>query len=199
MSNLSLTEFVDIASVMSAHKVSKIKAAKNKPSYHPATDFYRPLRERIINIHKINENKSEVKNILYGITDSKKKANYQSAINGYIKWWGKKDLIWFDPTKTEWSSHGISVSINPELGLTIKGEPHLLKLYFKSEPLSKVKLDVTLQLMVESLRPIVSDKIRLAVLDVRQSKLVVAAEENPALSLALDAELAFISSVWGKV
>jgi hypothetical protein len=50
-----------------------------------ATDFYKPLREGIIEIHKTDGNKTALDALIFGLTNSKKKKNYPEAIAGYKK------------------------------------------------------------------------------------------------------------------
>jgi len=198
MPELSLTTFVDIVSASGTTKLSKVRQAKLRPKYSPAIDFYRNFREHICNIHKRNESKSELQKILKGLTDKKKITNYPSLVKGYSKWWGAKKLNWFDPSASVWSAHKVDVRVNPELGLNINGYNHLIKLYMKTEGISKNKIDIILHLMHISLCDPKKQNI-MSVLDVRNNHLISYTTPINGLSAALDGELAYISAVWDNI
>jgi hypothetical protein len=120
-------------------------------------------------------------------------------VNGYRKWWGRKGLAWFVPPRTAYSQHGIEVIINPELGLDINGTRHLVKLYFKTDPLSKLRVDIIARLMESTLRPSCPNNEIMAVLDVRQAKLFSLQPTASASMAMIDAELAYIASLWPNV
>jgi hypothetical protein len=134
MPELSLTDLVDIAATSGTPKMTKVRQIKRRPPYSPAMDFYRLFRERLIEIHRLGLNRRDLFSILSSSLDQKKHSNYQGLIDGYRRWWGRKNLSWFDPPSSAWSAYGVSVRVNPELGLTINGTPYLIKMYLKSEP-----------------------------------------------------------------
>ena len=132
-------------------------------------------------------------------TDQKKQGNYPSAVNGYKKWWGQKTLGWFSPPHTSYGQHGVEVIVNPELGLDVNGTRHLVKLYFKTDPLSKLRVDITIRPMETTLRPHCPKNEAMAVLDVRQAKLFTFQAAAAASMAMIDAELAYIASLWSHV
>lgn len=201
MPQLSLTDFVDIISASGTPKATKVKQVKNRPPYSPVTDFYKRIRENIIDIHRNNRKKSYIDRTLVGLTDKKKETAYPAIISGYKKWVGRKKIKWFDPPHDVFSSNGVDVSINPELGVKINGNPHLIKLYFKSEPLTKNRIDIITYLMAAVLShscPSPSKTV-MSVLDVRRSKLISPTVPVPLIDGILEAELAYISSLWGSL
>ena len=198
MPHLSLTDFVDIISASGTPKATKVKQIKFRPAYNPAADFYKRIREGIIEIHKNGYNKSHIGSTLTGLTDKKKETAYPEIVSGYKKWWGNKQIIWFEPPNDLFSSHGVDVSVNPELGLEINGASHLVKLYFKGEPLAKNRIDIITHLMAAVLTnscPSPSSTV-MSVLDVRRSKLISPTVPIPAIGGILEAELAYISALW---
>ena len=199
MARISLTDFVEVVSKSGTPKASKVAELKNRPKYDPATDFYRPLREHIVEIHRRGGAKADLKSILSQVTDYKKISNYPGVVNGYRKWWGNKVLEWCDPPTDVFSAHGIDVSVNPELGLLVDGRPYLIKLYFKSTPLSKQRIDIVTHLMETCLRPHCKRSETMAVLDTRKSKLLHPTVPTSTLAAVVDAELAYIAALWLKL
>lgn len=128
-------------------KLTKVKQIKNREDYSPATDFYKALREGIQDIHRKNGKKKELKIILEKVSDPKKIKNYSESIDGYKKFWGRKEPIWFEPPMKHWIVSELDVRINPELGLEFDSKKYLIKLYFKNDKLSKEKITQVLTLM----------------------------------------------------
>lgn len=199
MPRISLTDFVDIVSSGGTPKANKVSQIKNRLPYNPAFDFYKPLRDRIIEVHNIGETKEYLKSLMPLISDRKKLTAYPAVIDGYLSWWGKKKFSWFNPPNDLFSFHGIDVSVNPELGLYINGDPYLIKLYFKAERLTKNRVDVIHHLMGSVLAPVSPNGTTMAVLEIRQSKLYAPTIQIPNLTAVLGAELAYISALWANV
>lgn len=199
MSRISLTEFIDFVAAGGASKARKAIAMKNREPYSPARDFYKPLRERIVETHREDKPKSHIQALMPKIHDQKKLSNYPAAIAGYSKWWGRKTFSWFSPPRQVVSVSGIDLAINPELGLNIKGVPHLIKLYFKGDKLSKNKVDIILQALEDYLGPKSPAGTTMGVLDIRQSKLYVPTVHIPHLSAFFAAELKYITDLWDAV
>lgn len=199
MPDISLTDLVDIAAASGTPKMTKVRQIKRRPPYSPAMDFYRPFRERLIEIHRTGLSRRELVSVLSSSLDQKKQANYQGLIEGYRRWWGRKILDWFDPPSADWSAYGVSVRVNPELGLTINGTPHLIKLYMKSEPLSTNRVAIITHLMGMTLHGICVPNTTMSVLDVRRNNLLTPNVPIPGLTAALEAELAYINALWPNV
>jgi hypothetical protein len=112
-------------------------------------------------------------------------------INSYQKWWGRNELSWVCPTAGIYSRHGISVSVNPEIGLRFpNGETLLVKLYFKAERLSRIDADLITSLMATSLA-----RNDVAVLDVERRKLFLPPKETASRQMMLNAELAYVAEL----
>jgi hypothetical protein len=195
---MSLTDLVDIVSRSGTPKATKIKEIKGRDSYSPATDFYKRFRDGVVRIHSSGGDKTELKGIL-AQTDSKKLNHYPDLVNGYRKWWGKKALQWFEPPSEIWHRHGVSVRVNPELGLVISGTPHVIKLYLKGDKLSRTRISIISHLMTTALASKLVDGTVLSVLDVRHSKLHPADLSHPLLAATLDAELAYVATLWRQL
>lgn len=196
MRRMSLTDFVDVISKSGTPKATHVTRIINRPKYTPASDFYKPLRDCIIETHRGDLSPKTIQAILNHLKDEKKAGNYPDAVKGYCSWWGSKTLQWFEPPTGEFERHGVAVSVNPELGLLINGCPHIIKLYFKAEKLAKNRIEIVTHLMDECLRPMCRNKEMMAVLDVRNAKLFTAKSSMPTLSAMLGAELAYVSALW---
>ncbi len=174
MPEISLTDFVDFVVKSGKPKLTKVKQIKERPEYDPATDFWKPLREGIVKIHRTgNFETKEVDKILPEIKDPKKLNRYREAIAGYKKFLGRKKIEWFEPPRNILNLKELGIRINPELGLKIGGERFIIKLYFKNEKLVQNKVDTINAIMEIALRENLNKEDKLAILDVSNSKFFV--------------------------
>lgn len=114
MIKISLTDFVDIVSKSGTPKATKIAQVKNRVPYNPAADFYKAIRDAIIEMHSTSQGKAHLRKLLPSLVDQKKVSNYHGVVDGYLKWWGRKALEWFAPPSGIFSGYGVEVSVNPE-------------------------------------------------------------------------------------
>lgn len=199
--DVSLTSFVDIVRASGTAKLTAVRRVKQQQQrgYNRATDFYGPLRDRIRDGHRRGLAPKYVSDLMPTVTDPKKLTAYPTVIQGHKKWWGRKKMEWFDPARVVWSAGKVNVTVNPELGVRINGgDPYLIKLYFKAEPLSKRRIDVILHLLAiaaESMNG-KTPPPRVGVLDLRRGRLIEPTVPKQNLDLLLTGEAAFIESVW---
>ena len=116
-----MTDLVDIVSRSGTPKATKVAQVKRRPEYEPAFDFYKTLRDHIVAVHADDTGKRDIGKVIGGLVDGKKLRNYPALIAGYIKWWGRKTFVWFDPPRVSYEANEVEVIINPELGLQFGG------------------------------------------------------------------------------
>lgn len=196
---VSLTDFIDFVNKSGNSKMTKVKQVKYRNTYHPASDFYKALREEIIEIHKNKGDKKSLDNLLQKLTDLKKKVNYPISIDGYKKFWGKKKIDWFDPPFYHWLTGDLDIKINPELGLAFDNKFYVIKLFLKADKISKDKLSQILSLMESQLREKTGDEIIFAVLDVKNSKLYENTKGDFTYLPLLEGEAKSFESIWKAI
>lgn len=154
---VSMTYFVDFISQSGTPKLTVVKNVRKQEQdgYGFQSDFWKILKGGIINFHKRGgTEKSLLDEIVSKTNDTKRKIRYQESIRLYKKFLGRKELIWFDPPKPEWKYGDLSVRVNPELGLIIDGQKHIIKMNFKSEDkveLSKQRASILQLLMSDAI------------------------------------------------
>lgn len=178
MIRISLTDFLDFVVAGGRPKITKVKQIKTRADYHPNFDYYKQLRDAIVDYHEQNTNdKSYFDAFLKtSLTDEKKTKKYQHLVNHYKKILGKKKCESVSHKKIIWTYDELEVSVNPELCLKINGEKNLIKLYFKSEKLSKLKTDVIPFLMKHAL-PNIKNVDYYTIFDLHNNKILK--ENNP--------------------
>lgn len=199
MPRITLTDLIEVVTKSGSPKATKVSQLKNRAAYDPATDFYKALREGLVTLHKKGGTKAELAGLTKGLMDPKKVANYPPMVAGYKKWWGNKTLEWFTPPNETYTSAGVDVAINPELGLKINGQAHIVKLYLKTDSLTKTKADLIVSLMNHVFAASQPPGTQFSVLDVRNSKLFTYSAVGKNFKPMVDAELSYIASLWPHV
>jgi len=197
MPKVSLTTFVDFATASGSARLTKVVQAKKSyaSAYSPQRDYYKPLREAIEEVFESGWNAADLKKRLAAVSDPKKATNYELCRKGLTRWAGRKSFVSHEKPSASWRSGGLTVRVNPELDLDINGTRHLIKLYFKGDPLSKSRADVILHLIGSSKK----GKNVPAVLDVRRAKLYVPTVSRPGMAALLQAEAAAFTALWEGV
>lgn len=196
MPKLTMTEFLDVVSKTAGSKATKVRQIKNKPEYHPSTDFYKPIREEIAAGHKRGGTKADLQGFVDSYPEKKKVGHFQAIVNGYVKWWGKKGVKWFAPPSSVYANGGFEISVKPEIGLEVDGKRHLIKLYFKPDPLTKPRIELAIQLMESTLRPKARPTDFMSIMDIRKSKLSISTGPSTLLEAVLSAEMKYIADLW---
>lgn len=196
---ISLTDFVDFVCKAGSAKLTKVKQIKHRDKYSPATDFYKALREGIIENHQTNGDKKDLNKIIDSLTDKKKVDNYKDAIEGYKKFWGRKKITFYNPPFKHWIVGDLKVRINAELGLEYDGKFFIVKLYLKKEKLGKDRIDQILTLMENQLREEVENEVKMAILDVKNFKLFVKENDDISLLPLLDGEARSFETIWNNI
>ena len=201
MPTLSLTNMVDIVSKSGAPKATCVKNAKAQLAqpYNPAHDIYKILREGIVDAHSKGGGKAHIRSVATSVLDARRAAQYAVLSATYISWWGRKTIGWSVPPRSVWTPNGsaFGVTVNPELALNINGQVHVVKLYFKSDSLSKGRVDIVSQLMHDQFSPTFPNA-NFSVLDIRRRRLITITPPT-GLAAALVAELAYVAALWPQV
>jgi hypothetical protein len=194
--SVSLTDFVDFAISSGTPKLTKVREVMRRPEYQPAFDYWKLLRDRIVQLHSNGTfDVAKLESFAKTVGDIKKRGRYQKCVRGYKKFVGKKTTRWFDPPHAKWRPGELTVRVNPELGLSIGGQRYVVKLYFKAEPLSKRRVEIINLLLWETLHSH-STSARFAVLDTDRGKLFDLVEPDRGLLPLLLGEAANFCTIW---
>lgn len=197
MIQISLTDFVDFVVSSGAPKLTKVKQIKARGDYHPAFDFWKTLRDAVVEYHSLGiTDKKYFDRIQESVTEDNRKAVYPSLIKNYKSFLGRKDIQSFPVKKEFWQYSRLSVRANPELFLTTNGERHLIKLYFKSEALSKHRIAIIQLLLQLAFDGKISQPINYSVLELRRNKIYSAATPSVSLLPLLQGEAASFIAMW---
>lgn len=197
MVNLTLSDVVDVFSKSGRPKATKVKQIKYREEYHPATDYYRNFRNALIEVHSSGKGRNALDGIVPSLTDQKKIHNYRELVDAYKKFWGRKNIEWFNPPRGSYLYNEVEVTVNPELGLVIDGRPTVVKLYLKGDEIHKAQIELVPVLMEVVLRSMVGDDVLMALLDVRKRKIHYLGTSSLLSATAMiNAELSYVQTLW---
>jgi hypothetical protein len=197
MERVSLTYFVDFVLKVGTPKLSGVKEFKEH-RYDHLTDFYKPLREAIIDMHEKGKPERALDELVATMTDERKRRIFPGLVESYRKWL-RPGMKWFTPPHTTLSVGDLEININPELGFEIDGTPYLVKTYFRGEPLAQKRVSIVLGLISSALGP-GRPGMAFAMLDVKNSRLhPLKSAPNPRLGLLLRGEAASFSTIYASV
>jgi hypothetical protein len=197
MERVSLTYFVDFVLKVGTPKLSGVKEFKEH-RYDHLTDFYKPLREAIIDMHEKGKPARALDDFLGTLTDERKRRIFPALVESY-RGWLRPGMTWFTPPRTTLPVGDIEININPELGFEIDGTSYLIKTYFRGEPLAQKRVATVLGLITSALGPGRPGTV-FAMLDVKNGRLrTLKSAPNPRLALLLRGEAASFSTIYASV
>jgi hypothetical protein len=196
--NISLTEFIDYVSKAGTSKFTMVNQIYNREEYNPAFDFWKTMREGIIDLHKNNKDKAELDKVINELTDKNKIKRYSTIISSYKSFLGRKKINWFEPPSKDWQFNDLKIKLNPELGLEINEKSYAIKLYFKEDNISQSKVDLILLLMNTQLKDVASESVNYAVLDIERKKLYEKSKLGSEHIPLLEGEALSFINIWNS-
>ena len=171
----------------------------DRPPYHPSFDFYKSLREALIDHLKSGKSKKDLYHFLSLVSDLKKISRYNSLVQGYFKFLGRKKAKWFEPPSPIWTYKDLNVKINPEFGIEFGGKKYLVKLYFKEEALLKKDVQITLNMMTETLATGIYTGHICALLDIERGKLHYSIVPDTRIRALIEGEAESFLRIWQEL
>lgn len=199
MDKVSLTYFVDFVLKSGMPNATVVQNFKQRGDYDPRADFYKRVREAIVEMHRKGQSPRDLEAILARLSDEKKQAAYPQVVSGYKKFVGRKQFTWFEPPHGDWTPGPFVVAVNPEVGLEIGGKRTVGKLYFKEEPLTARRAEVIAHLMDRVLGDRLTEPARFAVIDVRRGKAFEPSVPVPAYDALLAGEATSFAAMFAAL
>ena len=201
--HISMPAFLDFVVASGIPKLAEVMKAKvqYQTGYDPATDFYTPLREWIIAVTHQNltgEKTLDSMRSTFGHLNTRKAHAYQECIAGFTKWRRGKNLVWNAALRSEWTRGRVAIRIHPELGVSIRGEPHIITLYFRKAKPSKKRLQVLVHLL-NQLDSRAQTPVTVGILDMRRGVLHSPTRDVSDMEQLLAGEAAAFQTMWDLV
>ena len=170
MQPITMSQFVDYVLTSGTSKLTAAKRIVSQGADEQASDFYRPIREAIGDMHRAGLDTVVLDDLLASLVDKREQLLFFKVASGYKKFLQQGKMIWFEPPMRNYSLGSIDIRIAPELGLLIDGRPYVVKLYFRGEPIDPQRVVITNQLLTNALSTTWPGTV-FSVLDVRRARL----------------------------
>jgi len=134
---ISLTQFYPFVLADPLTKRAELRAIKASHGvYTPALDYWRLLRLQIISHHRYTPGRGlDALDTAIELAHASREANYRLAVSNYRRFVGRRWVEWLGrPMRSLWEAGDLAVRVNPELWISIDGEPFVVKLYLRSDP-----------------------------------------------------------------
>jgi hypothetical protein len=197
MDKVSLTYFVDFVLKSGTPKLTGVREYKERKD-ELSTDFYRPIREAIVDMHRRGLSASTLDDVTRAEEDEKRRKHYPLVIAGYRRFLAEGPKNFFEPPRAGLSLGALELDVNPELGLVIDGKPHLIKVYFRTDPLDRKRTALLLALISKGLCERNPEFVP-AVLDARTGKLHTHAATSSRVDVLLRGEAAAFAAIYDAV
>jgi hypothetical protein len=198
---ISLTDFVDFVAASGIPKMTKVREIKHRPPYERPFDYWRILRQGIEDFHiqKHKDKKKYFDDLLEAMKNGAKCEGYRPLVANYKGYLGKKSFVVVPRTRhMSWKRGELTVRVNPELRVNVNEKPHLIKLYFKSLPLSSSKVQIILLLMKRA-TPRLEEPVLYCLNDVHHNKQYVNENPNDDLLPLLYGEADSFQTIWNNI
>lgn len=171
---ISLTDFVEFIHSTGETRLQHVKRIKKRGEYDPKTDFWLKMRKAIVK-HASSRNLDFdiIEQLMRDLTDPKKRSNYSSVVEGYRKFVKRHKGKWLPPPVGFMDFGMLRLNVNPELGFKMGNKHVVVKLYFKSEPITPSEARVALMAMDHVLSSKAKNglEFEFRLLDVRRNKM----------------------------
>jgi len=163
--------------------------------FGPRIDFWKRFRDTVVLAHAQPDQRDRRFDALSIDLPDNKRSAYPTAIAGYKKWWGRKDITLIErPAPVPWGPHLIKFKVNPELVLDINGELTVAKLYYSKDGNSMTRRNA--DLITHLLEQTHGTLGTAMVIDVKKGKGFKARPAKPGIPMTLIAQSAAFSSFW---
>jgi hypothetical protein len=197
---INTTTFADFCAATGPARVTVVREQKQKreAGYKQGPDYWKPFRDGFKSHLSRGATPTELKTILNSEhVRPEWESNYELAIDGAIKWLGRKDIVRRPCTTSTWSSGDLVVTVKPEFAAVINDELHIVKLWLHSgNALTKARADVVLHLLDTTHGRGVKSGATVGVLDVFKAKLFTPTRAIKGIDALLQGEAAAFVQIW---
>lgn len=196
MLKITLTQFIEVLTRTAINKAKKVRAVKKQfeEPYAPNVDCYKMLRDVLVKGRDQKELQASLQIFSKKTWDASRQSHYPVLIAGYLRWLGRKKIEAQRLVPRAYHRGDVTLTVNPELRMTINGCPLIVKLYFKEPVLQRADA----QLVCNVISHVYKEPLTYAVLDVQRSRLHRFEFDSLHLGMPMvDAELDYIAGMWG--
>lgn len=199
MVEVSVTKFLDFVHKSGLPRMTCLKDIKKQYGidYAVERDYYKWVREKIIEVIKNGLPVNDLNKILNLTHKQDKIRNYRQCIEGFSTFANKHTLEWCGTDRGEWIHNGLAIIVNPELLVKVDGKKYMIKLYFKTDPISKARSECIFYLFETAMKK--SKNYTPAILNCRTSSLIQKTKTVPDIQVLLQAEADAFLTMWNSL
>jgi hypothetical protein len=197
---INATTFAKFCAATGPARITVVREAKQKytDGYKQGPDYWKPFRDGLVGVVRRGATPTELKTVLNSEhVRPEWEANYSEAIEGAIKWMGRKHIELQRCASAEWPSGDLVVKVKPEFAALINDQPHVVKLWLKAgDALTKPRADALLRVLDTTHGRGVKSGATVAVLDVIRSKMFTPTRVVRGIDALLRGEAASFVEIW---
>ena len=131
--------FAEFYQARPAKQVSIVRTIRTRlinPEMYMAHNYYGALRNAIRDTHWATRNIETLQDALEHLMESirqDKQQNYRTAIESYIRFWHDRNASCFPVKAVDVEMAGLTIAVNPELGMQTGDDFQALKIWFDAE------------------------------------------------------------------
>lgn len=202
MPTVPLSLFVDFMLMAGTGRIAHVrnfKKAGDVPS------FYQPFVDALVSAHAEERSMREaLDTFVFGREEERERRMFTAAERGYLAFLdryrkpdGTSGVMWFEPPMRDYPIGPLVVRVAPEVGLLIAGRPHVVKLYFRGDPINPQQVALSTSLLSDALSTTWPGVV-FSVLDVRRGRLFVS-RQHADLTTLMKAEAATFSTLYAAL
>lgn len=194
--DVSLNTFTAFVASSSRDRTNLIRQAllrEAQAEFDPSGDFWHPYRRTNRRAHRSGD-LDLLRDFQPG--DPRKTRHYATATAGYLRWLRGRQVEWVGGPKRRWSSGGLTVRINPELFIAIRGVPHAIQPWYRNALLNKDRVAPVVGLLSQLYGEVWA---AVGILDFQRGSLLKAGAWSDGLDSLLVGEAASFVATWNHV
>ncbi len=146
---ITMSQFVDYVLTSGTSRLTAVERILQGVD-DKSPDFYAPVRKTIVDMHTKGDDDAVLDSLLASLVDSRERIIFPKVVNGYKKFLRQGEMTWFEPPMRDYPLGSLTLRAAPELGLTIAGRPHVIKLYFRGEPIDPQRIVIVNQVLASA-------------------------------------------------
>ncbi|EOX4955882.1 hypothetical protein ACFKIX_000440 [Vibrio alginolyticus] len=168
MPELGISEFSSIAVTTGKPKITKIRKIATRGPYQHFKDYYLHLRNAIKSLFTQKRHISYLFEVARKQKNDSKKVNYEKIANNFKEWQSGKNIAAYIPQRGHYTYQQTSINCNPELNVSVNGNPTLVKLHFStSDKMTQERANYICHLLADTVG---NETYNYAVLDLTTGK-----------------------------
>jgi hypothetical protein len=190
---ITFTTFMSFVLANGPSKLSQVRKALSiyTAAEYRKADWYLDLRKPIHDCFS-GLGTITLDRALKGLTEPRKKESHEAVVDGLKQWLKGKRISTFEVAPAIWSTGVLDVTVNPEYGLVINGQPFVVKLYMKEDKPDQRRLNPLLHMLERTH----GDKGKAMILDCRRGRHYVLTQQIKNIDLYLEGEARSFVAMW---